>query len=94
MFAKHYYNASKTEVYSGGEEGRSYCKGYNIDNEVVTARIKRVVIEEDSCDIANDFRYESEDHCNHITPGLVPKAEIDINNEVNTEDGREESIST
>jgi hypothetical protein len=87
LFAEHYNDASKTEVYGGRDEGRRYREADNVDEEVIAAGIERVLVEEDSCGVANDFPHESEEHCGHVTPGLVPEAKIDVKDEIGTEDG-------
>ena len=94
LFTEHYNDTSETEVYSGRDEGWWYCEADDVDKEVIAAGIERVLVEEDSCDVANNFPHESEEYCSYVTLGLMLEAKIDIKNEIDTEDGGVESIST
>lgn len=87
-------DSPKAEVDGGGKEGGSNSQADEINEEVVTGRVKGILVQHDATNVAYDFATEAEEHGSHVAPGLVADAEEEVSEDVETEDAGVEGIAT
>lgn len=93
MFTIHDDNAREAEVDGGGDESGCYSEADNVYEEVVAGRVEWILVHEESSNITDDLARQTEKHGCHVSPGPVLHAEEDIDEDIDSENGCEDSIS-
>lgn len=93
VLAIHDDNAAEAEVYSGREECRSDSQAAEVNDEVISGRVERIVVEQDAGNVAYDFADEANAHGRHITPGLVPDAQVKVDENIDRKYGSKKGVA-